>query len=166
MDKRYPIGMFEYKGEISKKDREQWIEDIAQLPGKLRNAVEHLSDDELNQPYREGGWTIRQVVHHIADSHMNAFIRFKLALTETSPTIKPYKEAEWANLPDVSSTPIGISLSLIEALHTRWVFLLRSDLDFSRTFIHPESESVNRLDYTIGMYAWHGNHHLAHILHR
>jgi uncharacterized damage-inducible protein DinB len=126
--------------------------------------VEGLSEEQLNTPYRPGGWTVRQVVHHLPDSHMNSYVRFKLALTEDAPTIKPYDEALWANLADSSTTPLETSLALLDALHVRWVRLLKSmtDADFMREFRHPESGLI-RLDQNLALYAWHGKHHVAHI---
>lgn len=165
MDVRYPIGHFSYSGEISKEQRDHWIKDIEDLPNELKEAIDGLSKKQLDTPYREGGWTIRQVVHHLPDSHMNSFIRFKLALTEDEPTIKPYFEDRWANLNDYIDTPIHVSTSLLESLHTRWVVLLRSlnSSDYKRTFYHPESNLRTQLDYNLGIYSWHGKHHLAHI---
>lgn len=163
MDLQYPIGKFIFEGEPANEDINRWVNEIAQTPILLRQAVEDLSDEQLDTPYRPGGWTIRQVIHHLADSHMNSFIRFKLALTEHNPTIKPYQEDKWAELAD-SSLPIEVSLLLLEVLHQRWVTLLRSlhVADFQKTFIHPES-GVTKLSYNIGLYAWHCRHHLAHI---
>jgi uncharacterized damage-inducible protein DinB len=165
MDLRYPIGKFEFVGEISQEQRNKWIDDIEEMPEKLISSVKDLSEEQLNTPYREGGWTIRQVVHHLADSHMNSLIRFKLALTEEEPSIKPYYEDRWAELGDTKDAPIDLSLSLLEALHKRWVLLLRTmkPTDFDRTFYHLESRKVTRLDKNIGIYVWHGKHHIAHI---
>lgn len=165
MDLRYPIGKFTNEGEIGPEQRAKWIEEIAELPALLRAAVSNLSEEQLNTPYREGGWQVRQVVHHIADSHMNSLIRFKLALTEDHPTIRPYEEARWAELSDSTIEPIESSLVLIESLHRKWVTLLQSmdDTQFARTFYHPGSGETVRLDQCLGMYAWHGRHHLAHI---
>ncbi|MBB3112552.1 hypothetical protein FHS18_004653 [Paenibacillus phyllosphaerae] len=164
-DYRFPIGHFEQEGPITAGQRELWIKEIGQLPGKLRLAIEGLSEAQLDTPYRDGGWTVRQVVHHLADSHMNSFIRFKLALTEDKPTVKPYSEKRWAELADTATAPIELSLHLLEALHERWVHLLHamSDADFERSFYHPESQRTIPLDYNLGTYAWHGNHHAAHI---
>jgi len=164
MDERFPIGQFEFEGYISEQQREAWIQDIEELPALLKAAINGLSDEQLNIPYREGGWSSRQVVHHIADSHMNSYIRFKLALTEDVPTIRPYYEDRWAELYD-STADIGISLALIEALHTRWVILLRSlgGEELKRTFHHPESGKILPLEYNLGVYSWHGRHHVAHI---
>ncbi|WP_059049691.1 YfiT family bacillithiol transferase [Paenibacillus senegalimassiliensis] len=164
MDPRYPIGLFEFEGAVTPAQREVWIKEIAALPARMREAVEGLSEEQLNLNYREGGWSLRQVVHHVADSHMNAYIRFKLALTEDTPTIRPYYEERWAELAD-SRAGVEVSLSLLEALHHRWVILLESlsDADYEKSFIHPATEQTTSLGYNLGNYAWHGNHHLAHI---
>jgi hypothetical protein len=163
-DLRFPIGKFEPATNVSESLRNQWIDDIARVPGLARAAVAGLTEQQIDTAYRPEGWTVRQVVHHLPDSHLNAFARFKLALTEDEPTIKPYREDRWANLEDGRAAPIDISLTLLEALHRRWVLLLRSmsPADFSRTFRHPE-HGVLKLDATLGMYAWHGRHHTAHI---
>lgn len=163
MDERYPIGQFQFKGELTDGVISGWINDIENLPEILRNTVKKLDDRQLDTPYRLGGWTVRQVVHHIVDSHMNSYIRFKLALTEEKPVIKPYDEGEWAKLPDYN-LPIEISLSLLESLHIRWTELLHnlSPADLKKTFIHPESGEIS-VGENIGIYAWHGRHHLAHI---
>ncbi|WP_138494794.1 YfiT family bacillithiol transferase [Paenibacillus pinistramenti] len=165
MDPRYPIGQFEWEGGISEDQRERWIREIEAFPGRLKDAVKAFTPDQLELSYREGGWNVRQLVHHLADSHMNSLIRFKLALTEDTPTIKPYYEDRWAELGDVQNGEIGISLTLLEMLHRRWALLLRSmqDSDYARSFLHPESGKTIRLDYCLGSYVWHGNHHLAHI---
>ncbi len=165
MDVRYPIGHFEFVGEASSSLRDAWIREIEELPMKLNEAVRGLSEEQLNLVYREGGWSLRQVVHHLADSHMNSFIRFKLALTEDTPTIRPYYEDRWAELQDSLHIDITLSIMLLEALHRRWVILLKSmnDSDYSRKFLHPESQKLIRLDYNLGTYAWHGKHHVAHI---
>lgn len=163
MDLRYPIGSFQFEGEITAATASEWIRDIEDLPKGLRTAVIDLNNQQLDTPYRPDGWTVRQVVHHLADSHLNAYVRFKLALTEEQPVIKPYEEARWAELPDYE-LPIEISLSLLEALHKRLVTLLRSlnSSDLDKTFIHPQS-GVIAVGRNIGLYAWHGRHHLAHI---
>ena len=163
-DPRYPIGKFVFEGQLNEAHREEFINDIEQTPAALRSAVQGLSPQQIETPYRGGGWTVRQVVHHVPESHMNAYIRFKLALTEESPTIKPYLEDRWATLPDVHSTPPEVSLSLLDALHNRWVRLLRSlqARDWKRTFNHPELGIVP-LEKTLALYAWHGKHHVAHI---
>jgi uncharacterized damage-inducible protein DinB len=167
-DLRYPIGNFEWtqpaSEEQSAKDRVQYIEVLAKLPVQMRTALQGLSAEQLDTPYRPEGWTVRQVVHHVPESHMNAYIRFKLALTEDQPQIKPYNEAEWAKLPDSNITPIEVSLQLLAALHSRWVDVLQSmrPSDFGRTLYHPE-RGVMTLDRMLAMYAWHSAHHLAHI---
>jgi hypothetical protein len=164
-DPRFPIGKFHYAGPASEDQRRKFISDIEQTPTSLRAAIKGLTPEQLDTPYREGGWTVRQVVHHVPDSHMNAYIRFKLALTEDEPTIKPYDEGRWAELPDNQSTPIEVSLALLESLHTRWVRLSRSfgEEDWKRTFKHPEKSSPVSLDMNLATYAWHGQHHVAHI---
>lgn len=163
-DLRYPVGRFEAPASISKADRAQFIEEIERLPERLRTSVSGLDDAQLDTPYRPGGWTVRQVVHHLADSHMNSFVRFKLALTEESPTIKPYDEAAWADTADARELAVDSSLALIEGLHRRWAVLLRSldEAQYQRTFRHPE-RGVMRLDVTLAMYAWHCRHHVAHV---
>ncbi|MFT4414303.1 YfiT family bacillithiol transferase [Fredinandcohnia humi] len=163
MDERYPIGNFEYVGEATASMIEGWINEIEALPNLVRQAVKILTEEQLDTPYRSGGWTIRQVVHHIPDSHMNAYIRFKWALTEQTPIIKPYAEDKWAELAD-SKLPIDVSLTLLETVHIRMVELLRSLSfeDLKKSFIHPDSGEVS-LAKNIGLYAWHGKHHLAHI---
>jgi hypothetical protein len=162
-DLRYPIGVFDFKQAITTEKIRAAIDEIAACPAALRNAVRGLDDAKLNTPYRDGGWTVRQVVHHVPDSHMNAFIRVKLGLTEDHPTIKPYEQQLWAELPDAKG-PIGVSLTLLDAVHERWVLLLRA-LDepaFARTIHHPENG-----DMLLGLvtlhYAWHSKHHVAHI---
>ncbi|MGE5111132.1 MAG: YfiT family bacillithiol transferase [Acidobacteriaceae bacterium] len=159
----FPIGKFEWSGPNSDAQRAAFIADIATLPQKLHAAVSGLSESQFDTPYRPGGWTVRQVVHHIADSHMNAYIRFKLALTETQPLVKPYDEKAWAELPD-SKLPIEVSLKLIDGLHERWAVVLRNmkPADFDRELKHPELGIVH-LDRYIALYAWHGKHHVAHI---
>jgi len=163
-DLRYPIGKFNYEAPPSEEQRKKLIDEIAHAPAALRAAVRRLSAQQIDTPYREGGWTVRQVAHHVPDSHMNAYIRFKLALTENEPIIKPYMEDRWANLSDTQATPLDVSLSLLDALHDRWVRLLRSlqPGDWKRTFRHPEL-GVMPLDKTLALYAWHGRHHVAHI---
>jgi uncharacterized damage-inducible protein DinB len=164
MDLRYPIGRYESKNEMSLAERASAIEAIAETPGRLCVAVAGLSDEQLATPYRPGGWTVRQVAHHLPDSHLNAYVRFKLALTEDTPTIKTYDEKLWAELPDSLQTPIGVSLELLDWLHKRWVILLKAmqPSDFARKAHHPEHGLVT-LDMLLGMYAWHGRHHVAHI---
>lgn len=167
-DLRYPIGNFEWSQpeseEQSAKDRVQYIEVLAKLPVQMRTAVQGLGAEQLDTPYRPEGWSVRQVVHHVPESHMNAYIRFKLALTEEQPQIKPYNEADWAKLPDNNITPIEVSLQLLAALHSRWVDVLQTmrPSDFGRTLYHPE-RGVLTLDRMLAMYAWHSSHHLAHI---
>jgi uncharacterized damage-inducible protein DinB len=163
-DLRYPIGPFSPDSNPTPESRAHHIEQIAGLPAKMRMAIRGLSPDQLDTPYREGGWTVRQVAHHVPDSHMNAYVRFKLALTENIPTIKPYEEGAWARLRDSEVTSIEVSLNLLEALHIRWVNLLRAMKadDFNRKLNHPES-GVQTLDRMLALYSWHGNHHLAHV---
>ena len=162
-DLRYPIGKFSLQGDVVPDRVAVWIDDIAALPADLKRTVSPLNDRQLDTPYRPGGWTVRQVVHHLADSHMNSYIRFKLALTEDRPVIKAYDEKSWAELPD-SKEPIAPSLDLLGALHRRWVDLLRSLnwAQLQREFVHPES-GASRLAVMVGAYSWHGRHHLAHI---
>ena len=163
-DLRFPVGRFTPPISPSASDQDQWIATIAELPAKLRVVVAALADDQLDTPYRPGGWTVRQVVHHLPDSHLNAYTRFKLALTEQEPTIRPYDEARWAQLPD-SRMSVQVPLNLLEALHERWVFLLRelTDADFDRGYRHPEQGRVVTLREAVAMYAWHSRHHLAHV---
>ena len=162
-DLRYPIGRFAATATIDAATRAESIETLRMLPERLRAAIAGFDDERLDTPYREGGWTVRQVIHHIADSHANSYIRFKLALTEASPTIKPYDEAAWAALPD-SRLPVEESLNLIEALHARWVALLEllTDEDFQKDFVHPARGRQN-LATALALYDWHGRHHTAHI---
>lgn len=163
-DLRYPIGKFHFEGDLTGDQRNQYLDAIAQTPADLRAAVKGLSQPQLDTPYRPEGWTVRQVVHHVPDSHLNAYMRFKLALTEEEPTIKPYAEDRWARLADAASTPVEVSLTLLDSLHDRWVHLLRSlqSNDWKRTFRHPEIGVMN-LEKTLALYAWHGRHHVAHI---
>ena len=164
-DLSYPIGKFEWTGPGTPEQRKRLIAQIAAMPAKFRAAISGLTPKQLDTPYRPGGWTVRQVIHHVPDSHMNAFIRFKLALTEEKPTIKPYQEQLWANLADAAKTPVETSLALLDTLHARWVVLLRSlkPEDFSRLLIHPEHSAPMSLDMLLADYAWHGAHHTAHI---
>jgi hypothetical protein len=164
-DPRYPIGPFAVEGEITPARRDGWISQVEETPALLRHTVRGLTEAQFDTPYREDGWTVRQVVHHLPDSHLNAYVRFKLALTEANPTIRPYEEGRWAELPDTAGTPIGVSLVLLEALHRRWVILLRTmtEPQWSRTYFHPEHQKAFPLDRMLAMYAWHGRHHLAHI---
>jgi hypothetical protein len=163
---RYPIGKYTKPEAFTPDLIKKFIDTIEAFPDKLKKETESLNDEQLDTPYRPGGWTIRQVVHHCADSHMNSFMRFKLALTEDKPSIKPYKEQLWAELPDSKNLSIVPSLTLLEGLHHRWVALLKflSKDDFAKTFIHPEHGRVIRLDENLGIYAWHCDHHLAHIM--
>lgn len=165
-DLSYPIGRFSLtEVTVAPEERPGLITAIAELPAQFRSAVQGLSEAQFDTPYRPGGWTVRQVVHHVPDSHLNAYVRFKLALTEENPTIKPYEEARWAELPDTAGTQIGVSLVLLEALHRRWVVLLKSMTDdqWGRTYFHPDHQTSLRLDAILAMYAWHGKHHTAHI---
>jgi uncharacterized damage-inducible protein DinB len=160
----YPVGRFQRPASLSEAQRRAAIESVAGTPKRFRAAVAGLNDQQLDTPYRPGGWTLRQVVHHVPDSHMNALTRFKLALTEDNPTIKSYDEAAWAELEDARSTPIETSLSLLDHLHDRWDRVLRamSSSDFSRTLQHPESGTLT-LDQMLALYEWHGRHHTGHI---
>jgi len=162
-DLQYPIGKFHRHGALTDELRARYIEQIEILPGRLRDAVSGLNEKQLETPYRPGGWTVRQVVHHVADSHMNAFVRFKLALTEDEPTIKTYEESLWAHLAD-AKLPVEPSLALLENLHTRWVVLLKSlgEAEWKRRFVHPALGPMS-LDQTLALYAWHGRHHVAHV---
>ena len=164
-DLSYPIGRFEMPADVTPETRGRAIEEIAALPSRLRDAVAGLSDPQLDTPYRPGGWTVRQVVHHVADSHMNAVVRMKVAQTENAPTITPYDEKAWALLPDMR-LPIAPSLGIVDGLHARWVVLfraLRPD-DYSRTFQHPEYPDAPRtLEWLLQQYAWHSRHHVGHI---
>lgn len=161
---RYPIGKYEPQP-YSEKQKEQWLIDIQFLPQHLENAVLNLDEAQLNTQYRPGGWTLRQVVHHVADSHANAYIRFKLGLTEVNPTIKPYDEEAWAKLNDTAVVPINVSLTLLHALHVRLLEVLKSikEEEWERTVVHPEHGRQMSLWFLLGMYAWHGRHHTAHI---
>ena len=163
-DLRYPIGKY-LPQPFSAEQLSKWIIDIKYLPNHLENAVLNLDEHQLQTPYRPEGWTVHQLVHHVADSHMNAYIRFKLGLTEINPVIKPYEEAEWAKLNDTKSLPINISLTLLFALHTRWVAVLENikEEEWNRTVFHPEQNKEITLWHLLGMYAWHGLHHTAHI---
>jgi len=164
MDLRYPIGPFKLEEEITEQTRRRFIDQIAETPANLRAAVEGLSQEQLDTPYRPEGWTVRQVIHHVADSHMNSYIRVKLALTEDRPNVTDYDENQWGSLSDAQKAPIDLSLNLIESLHGRWIFLFNSlnPNDFSKTFNHPARGAVS-LDTNIAIYAWHGRHHVAHI---
>jgi hypothetical protein len=165
-DLRYPIGRFDKSADVTEGRLREAIADIAATPARLRAAVAGLTDEQLDTPYRPGGWTVRQVIHHVADSHANSYIRIRLALTEEEPTIKPYDEASWAELPDAKSLPVEVSLGMLDSMHYRWVSLLNTltPSDFTRTFRHPEM-GLLRLDVNTCLYAWHGKHHEAHITH-
>ena len=162
---KYPIGKFRRPEQVSSMDIQNWILAIKTLPADMRSAVAGLNESQLDTPYREGGWTVRQVVHHVADSHMNSFIRFKLALTEDNPTIKPYLESLWAEQPDYN-TPVEFSLNLLDGLHARMTVMLEhlKEEDWGKTFVHPERGRIMRLDVNLSLYAWHGKHHIAHII--
>jgi uncharacterized damage-inducible protein DinB len=163
-DLRYPIGRYEPKP-YSEHQKQDWLNDIKYLPQVLENAILNLDEAQLQTPYRDGGWTIQQVVHHVADSHMNAFCRFRLGLTEDKPAIRPYNEALWAQLNDVQTIPINISITLLHALHTR-LYATIADLtlqEWEREVYHPEADRTMTLWYLLGSYAWHGRHHTAHI---
>lgn len=163
-DPRYPIGPFTPPPAYTPESRRQCIDEIAAVPGRLHAAVDGLSEGYLGHPYREGGWTLAQVVHHVADSHINAYVRFKLAVTEDNPPVKAYNEARWAELADARSDDVRVSLALLEALHLRWVTCLRGlePSQFGRTYHHSAMGPVT-LDHALALYAWHGRHHTAHI---
>jgi hypothetical protein len=163
-DLSYPIGKFHFEGTLTDDQKGALIGEIAEVPAKLRAAVKGLSEAQLDTPYRPGGWTVRQVTHHVPDSHMNAYIRFKLALTENEPAIKAYEQQLWAELADTRETPIEVSLAMLDSLHDRWVRLLRSITpeQWKRAFRHPELGLVT-LERNLALYAWHGKHHVAHI---
>ncbi len=163
-DLRYPIGKYEPQP-YSDRLKAEWIGDIRNLPALLEQTIQNLDEAQLQTPYREGGWTVHQVVHHVADSHMNAYIRFKLALTEDIPVIKPYDEAAWALLSDVRNLPVNISLTLLHALHKRWheILINTKDPEWSRAVFHPEQKRQLTIWEMLGSYAWHGRHHVAHV---
>ncbi|MPY89882.1 MAG: putative metal-dependent hydrolase [Luteitalea sp.] len=162
-DPRFPIGRFAMPGDMTPAFRNAYIEQIAQAPARLRDAVAGLADAQLDTPYRERGWTVRQLVHHVADSHMNAYVRFRLALTESEPTIKPYDQERWATLAD-AELPLDVSLQLLDAMHARWVHVMRTldESAFKRAFLHPEDGRIT-LNEALARYAWHGQHHTAHV---
>ena len=164
IDPRYPIGKYQPVN-YSDEQRDEWIADIEFMPRMLEQAINNLDNAQFQTPYREGGWTVHQLVHHIADSHMNAFCRFKLGLTEDNPTIRPYQEDLWVRTEDVSALPVNISVTILHALHQRWTTLLKSfkETDWDRTLYHPEYKKTMTLWYLLGMYAWHSRHHVAHI---
>lgn len=163
-DPRYPIGKYEPQL-FSPEQKEKWLLDLKFLPEELERSVLNLDAPQLHTPYRDGGWTVQQLIHHLADSHMNAYIRFKLGLTETNPTIKPYEEKEWAILADNELVPINVSLTLLHALHQRWYAAIKdiTDADWERTVVHPEKGRQMSLWFLLGLYTWHGRHHTAHI---
>jgi len=163
-DLAYPIGKFSPPSEYTPELRASWIDTIASIPIRFRGSVAGLTDEQLDTPYRPGGWTVRQVVHHVPDSHMNAYVRFKLALTEDVPTIKPYDEAAWATLEDSRTTPIETSLTLLTLIHDRWLRIIRSldDSGLQRRYRHPDTGN-HSLEYMLAHYAWHGLHHTAHV---
>jgi uncharacterized damage-inducible protein DinB len=163
-DLRYPVGKMTMEPRLTDEERRERIDEIEQAPARLRAAVEDLTEEQLATPYRPEGWTVRQVAHHVPDSHMNAYIRFKLALTEEEPPIKTYEEALWAKLPDTAEVPVEVSLVLLESVHRRWVAVLRSMSagDFERTLRHPDHGVIN-LNQLLCLYAWHGRHHVAHV---
>jgi hypothetical protein len=162
---QYPIGEFIAPKQVSEEDINQWILDIEETPELLKMALEGLSQPLIDMSYRPGGWTVRQIIHHLADSHMNSYIRFKLALTEDKPTIKVYDEKSWAAMPDSTQMPLEVSIQLIESLHKRWSHLLRSmsPTDFEKTFYHPELKIHIPLSINLALYSWHGKHHIEHI---
>ena len=162
-DPRYPIGKFAYDGPPTFEQKQEFLKNIEQTPARLRAAIAGLSETQLDTPYREGGWTVRQLAHHVPDSHMNAYIRFKLALTEDDPTIKPYFEDRWATLTDSKASP-EVSLLLLDCIHQRWMMILRglTDADWKRNFRHPEMGTMS-LEKTLALYSWHGRHHVAHV---
>lgn len=163
-DLRYPVGALTYDNDVTRGKRTAWIRQIAEAPAALRAAVKGLTEDQLDRPYRPGGWSVRQLVHHVPDSHLNAYIRFKWTLSEVNPTIKPYDQDAWSTLADTRLTPIGVSLDLLDAVHQRWVVLLESlkEEDWSRPLIHPENGPMT-LERLLQLYAWHGRHHVAHV---
>lgn len=163
-DHRYPIGKYDPQP-FSDTQCQQWLNDIRNLPDALENALNNLDEQQLHTPYREGGWSVHQLVHHVADSHMNAYIRFKLGYTEDNPTIRPYDEKLWATLPDVQHLPVNISITLLFALHKRWYEFLKDfrENDWNKTVYHPGQSKQLTLWQLMGLYAWHSRHHTAHI---
>jgi len=164
-DYRYPVGRFRPPENITAEQRREWIVELAGAPAKFRAAVHGLNDEQLDAPYRPGGWTVRQVIHHVPDSHMNSYTRFRLALTEDNPTVRPYAEDLWAELVDARTMPVEVSLTLLESLHARWVRLLESltPEQYARTFEHPGLKRNISLEWNLALYAWHCRHHAAHI---
>lgn len=163
-DLSYPIGRFTYDSDVTPGKRTAWIRQIAEAPAAIRAAIDGLSSEQLDRPYRPGGWTVRQLVHHVADSHLNAYVRFKWTLTEDNPTIKAYNQDAWAALADSALTPVEVSLDLLDAVHRRWGVLIESlkEEDWTRPLVHPENGPMT-LDRMLQLYAWHGRHHTAHI---
>ena len=164
IDPRYPIGKYEPQP-FSVEQKNKWLNDLKFLPEDLEHAILNLDEHQLNTPYRDGGWTVKQLVHHVADSHMNAYMRFKLGLTEENPTIKPYEEKKWAELADNELVPINVSITLLHALHQRWYAAIKdlSEEGFKRNVIHPDNKREMSLWFLFGLYSWHGKHHTAHI---
>ena len=165
IEPRYPIGRFQWPAATpTAEQRAAWMEDLSNLPGQLRHWVAAAPSGALDTPYREGGWSARQVIHHLADSHINSYTRFRLALTEEKPTIKPYEEAAWATLSDAKTAPVEISLTLLDGLHARWILLLQSltESQWHKEFVHPEHGAMS-LENTLAMYSWHCRHHLGHL---
>ena len=162
---KYPLGQYEAPKEITDEHIKKWVQNIENLPEKLEVLTKGLTLSELNYPYRPEGWNIKKVVHHLADSHMNSFVRFKLTVTEDNPTIKPYHEALWANTPDANTDDINPSMSILKGLHSRWTMFLKNleSSDLNRTYFHPEDQKQYTLKWMIGLYSWHCKHHLAHI---
>ena len=162
---RYPIGKFQMPENFTKENIDTWIQEIDNAPEQYGDMIFGWTDGQLDTPYRPEGWTVRQLIHHVADSHMNSYIRFKWTLTENEPTIKAYDEKLWAELPEAKTAPVELSLGLIYSLHARWVMMLRnlSEDDLKKKFIHPESGKAIALNTMVALYAWHGKHHLAHI---
>jgi len=162
---KYPIGRFTAPEVTTNEQIREWIDELADFPQVFRKSVTQLNDEQLDTPYRPGGWTLRQVVHHVPDSHMNAYIRCKLAVTEMEPEIRPYHEELWAETSEARFGPVGMSLDLLESLHGRWAAFLRTltPEQFQRTFYHPANQKLYRLDEVLALYIWHGNHHLGHL---
>jgi hypothetical protein len=163
-DPRYPIGKFSFDGTLTEQQKSKFLDDIEKTPARLEAAIHGLTEKQLDTPYRDGGWTVRQVIHHVPDSHLNSYIRFKLALTEDEPAIRSYMEDRWAELPEAKTAPIGPSLALLSSLHMRWMLMLRAlqPADWKRTFRHPEI-GLMTLEKNLALYSWHGQHHVAHI---
>jgi len=162
---KYPIGKYAAPAEITESDVNNWINTIEAFPSRLKAMVSSLTDAQLEATYRSGGWTIRQIVHHVVDSHLNSYVRFKWTLTEDRPTIKTYQQSLWAELPDAKNAPVKVSLDFLSALHERWVYMLRSlsEEQWNRTFIHPEYNKEFNLKWLLGLYDWHCRHHYAHV---